>query len=228
MARTLLGNIKGPKGDTGEQGPQGLQGPTGATGETGATGPQGPQGETGPQGPEGPQGPQGPQGPSGSELVAKPYSTQKAYDPGELCVQNNKLYIFDEHKDAGPWDESKVHETTMADLYSSINSSLSSESRKSKYNTRTIDSATSLKSVIVEFVSGNNLFCALILNNPQENVFGAKGLNTGVLLLFYSNAYWRDHPNYMLIKDDALYTGTLDAVNNTLDTIYKHSATALN
>ena len=124
MARTLLGNIKGPKGDTGEQGPQGLQGPTGATGETGATGPQGPQGETGPQGPEGPQGPQGPQGPSGSELVAKPYSTQKAYDPGELCVQNNKLYIFDKHKDAGPWDESKVHETTMADLYSSINSSL--------------------------------------------------------------------------------------------------------
>lgn len=123
MARTLLGNIKGPKGDTGEQGPQGLQGPTGATGETGATGPQGPQGETGPQGPEGPQGPQGPQGPSGSELVAKPYITQKAYDPGELCVQNNKLYIFDEHKDAGPWDESKVHETTMADLYSLLNSS---------------------------------------------------------------------------------------------------------
>ena len=65
----------------------------------------------------------------------------------------------------------------------------------------------------------------MILNNPQENVFGPKGLNTGILLLFYSNGYWSGHPNYMLIKDDALYTGTLDAVNNTLDSIYKHSAT---
>ena len=126
MARALIGNIKGPKGDTGPQGIQGVQGPTGPQGETGATGPQGPQGEQGIQGPQGETGPQGPQGPSGSELVAKPYSTKKPYDPGELCVQNNKLYIFDEHKDAGPWDESKVHETTMADLYSSINSSFES------------------------------------------------------------------------------------------------------
>ena len=66
MARTLLGNIKGPKGDTGEQGPQGIQGPTGAKGETGATGPQGPQGDVGPQGPQGPTGPQGPAGEVGS------------------------------------------------------------------------------------------------------------------------------------------------------------------
>lgn len=41
MAKTLIGNIKGPKGDTGDKGPQGEQGPTGATGATG------PQGENG-------------------------------------------------------------------------------------------------------------------------------------------------------------------------------------
>lgn len=53
MARTLIGNVKGPKGDTGATGATGPQGPTGATGATGpqgSTGPQGPQGETGPQG----------------------------------------------------------------------------------------------------------------------------------------------------------------------------------
>ena len=62
MARTLIGNFKGPKGDTGAQGPQGIQGPKG---ETGAQGPQGEKGDTGPQGPKGDQGPQGPQGESG-------------------------------------------------------------------------------------------------------------------------------------------------------------------
>lgn len=65
MARTLLGNVKGPKGDTGPAGPQGEQGTKGATG---ATGPQGPVGDTGPQGPKGDTGdvgPQGPQGPKG-------------------------------------------------------------------------------------------------------------------------------------------------------------------
>ena len=62
MARTLIGNFKGPKGDTGAQGPQGIQGPKG---ETGAQGPQGEKGDTGPRGKQGEQGPQGPQGESG-------------------------------------------------------------------------------------------------------------------------------------------------------------------
>ena len=38
MAKTLIGNIKGPKGDTG---------PAGPTGPTGPIGPTGPQGEAG-------------------------------------------------------------------------------------------------------------------------------------------------------------------------------------
>lgn len=41
MARTLIGNIKGPKGDTGGTGPAG---PKGDKGETGGTGPQGQRG----------------------------------------------------------------------------------------------------------------------------------------------------------------------------------------
>lgn len=39
MAKTLIGNIKGPKGDTGEQGIQGIQGIQGKQGPQGATGP---------------------------------------------------------------------------------------------------------------------------------------------------------------------------------------------
>lgn len=41
MARTRLGNLKGPKGDTGPQGPQGIQGPPGKDGL------QGPKGDPG-------------------------------------------------------------------------------------------------------------------------------------------------------------------------------------
>lgn len=84
MARTLIGNVKGPKGDTG---PQGIQGPTG---ETGATGPQGPKGDTGPQGPKGdpgdtgPQGetgPQGPQGERGPQGIQGPVGPQGPQGP---------------------------------------------------------------------------------------------------------------------------------------------------
>ena len=88
MARTLIGNIKGPQGETGPQGPQGLigpqgergpqgpqgiqglqgePGPQGATGPKGDTGERGPQGETGIQGETGPQGIQGPVGPQGEQ-----------------------------------------------------------------------------------------------------------------------------------------------------------------
>lgn len=124
MARTLLGNIKGPKGDTGEQGPQGIQGPTGAKGETGATGPQGPQGEQGIQGPQGETGLQGPQGPSGSELIGDAFSTAKAYSTGDYCIYNDVLYLFTADKDAGPWEESKASSTLVATELSKVNSSM--------------------------------------------------------------------------------------------------------
>lgn len=79
MAKTLLGNVRGPqgpkgdtgpqgpKGDTGPQGPQGPQGPTGDTGNTGPQGKQGPAGEQGPVGPKGDTGPQGPKGDTGPQ-----------------------------------------------------------------------------------------------------------------------------------------------------------------
>ena len=127
MARTLIGNIKGPKGDTGPQGIQGIQGPTGPQGETGATGPQGPQGETGPEGPQGTEGPQGPQGPSGSELIGDAFSTTKAYSTGDYCIYNDVLYKFTADKDAGPWDASKVTSTLVATELSSLSSSLNSK-----------------------------------------------------------------------------------------------------
>lgn len=124
MARTLLGNIKGPKGDTGEQGPQGIQGPTGAKGETGATGPQGPQGEVGPEGPQGPKGNTGPQGPSGSELIGDVFSTTKSYSTGDYCIYNNVLYLFTADKSAGTWDASKVAATLVGTELSKVNSSM--------------------------------------------------------------------------------------------------------
>lgn len=65
MAKTLIGNIKGPKGEQGIQGPQGEQGPIGLTGIQGIQGEQGPKGDTGPQGIQGEQGPKGEQGNDG-------------------------------------------------------------------------------------------------------------------------------------------------------------------
>lgn len=79
MAKTLIGNIKGPKGDTGEQGIQGEQGPMGPAGPQGEQGPQGETGETGPQGLQGIQGPKGEtglQGPKGDTGETGPQGPQ--------------------------------------------------------------------------------------------------------------------------------------------------------
>lgn len=81
MARTLIGNIKGPQGETGPQGPQGPQGPKGETGATGPQGPKGDTGDTGPQGEQGPRGLQGPQGEKGDTGATGPQGPQG--EPGE-------------------------------------------------------------------------------------------------------------------------------------------------
>lgn len=69
MARTLIGNVKGPQGPKGEQGIQGIQGPRGIQGVQGEQGEPGPQGETGPQGIQGLQGPKGDPGEQGPQGI---------------------------------------------------------------------------------------------------------------------------------------------------------------
>lgn len=81
MARTLIGNFKGPKGDkgdTGATGPQGIQGPAGATGPKGDKGDTGATGATGPQGPAGATGATGPRGPQGATGAAAGFGTPTA------------------------------------------------------------------------------------------------------------------------------------------------------
>lgn len=65
MAKTLIGNIRGPKGEQGVQGPKGEQGPIGLTGSPGIQGEQGPQGIQGIQGEKGDKGDKGEKGDSG-------------------------------------------------------------------------------------------------------------------------------------------------------------------
>ena len=85
MAKTLIGNIKGPQGETGPQGPQGIQGPKGETGATGPQGPKGDTGSTGLQGEQGPRGLQGPQGPQGETGATGPRGPQGPQgEPGEI------------------------------------------------------------------------------------------------------------------------------------------------
>ncbi|MBO5319023.1 MAG: hypothetical protein J6B01_04345 [Ruminococcus sp.] len=98
MAKTLIGNIKGPQG---EIGPQGIQGIQGVPGETGATGPQGPQGETGPQGLQGIQGIQGPAGQRGSRWFTGTsctgMSTSGSIFTGICDVDNIRDFYIDDY-----------------------------------------------------------------------------------------------------------------------------------
>lgn len=60
-------------------------------------------------------------------MAADAFSEGESYTAGKICIHENKLCMFTADKSAGPWDASKVKETTLAEIYSELNSSLNSK-----------------------------------------------------------------------------------------------------
>lgn len=57
------------------------------------------------------------------------------------------------------------------------------------------------------FLSGTKA-CILILNSVQNNPLG-----NCYAILFYSNGYWVNHPQYIKIVNNNMSTGALDCTN---------------
>ncbi len=55
-------------------------------------------------------------------MAADAFSEGESYTAGKICIHENKLCMFTADKSAGPWDASKVKETTLAEIYSELNS----------------------------------------------------------------------------------------------------------
>ena len=57
-------------------------------------------------------------------MVSDEFSEGENYTAGKICIHENKLCKFTADKAPGPWDASKVKETTLEEIYSEINSSM--------------------------------------------------------------------------------------------------------
>ena len=55
-------------------------------------------------------------------MVSDEFSEGENYTAGKICIHENKLCKFTADKAPGPWDASKVKETTLEEIYSEINS----------------------------------------------------------------------------------------------------------
>ena len=77
----------------------------------------------------------------------------------------------------------------------------------SKYKIYPIDSENSLKDKIEAIVQDNNIFNVIIFNNSKENLFETYGINSGLLLLFYSIIFWRNYPVYLIMNNNKIILG---------------------
>ena len=59
-------------------------------------------------------------------MVSDEFSEGENYTAGKICIHENKLCKFTADKAPGPWDASKVKETTLEEIYSELNSRIDS------------------------------------------------------------------------------------------------------
>lgn len=93
-------------------------------------------------------------------MVSDEFSEGENYTAGKICIHENKLCKFTADKAPGPWDASKVKETTLEEIYSEINSRIGSWVR-----------------VISMYVSGNETYEVDLPENKAllmavENTYG--------------------------------------------------------
>lgn len=73
-----------------------------------------------------------------------------------------------------------------------------------------------MKDKIEALVQDNNVFNVIIFNNSKENLFETYGINSGVLLLFYSIIFWKNYPVYLIMNNNKIYFGAIDVANYRL------------
>ena len=87
---------------------------------------------------------------------------------------------------------------------------------KKVFKTYFVGSDKSLWNVFKEILSSSDSFSTIIFNQPQENVFSEKGLESGVLTVYYSVSYWANHLMYCLQAGTSVYTGIINAKDNQI------------
>ena len=62
--------------------------------------------------------------PTVPSFISDAFSVERNYSKGDICIYDNKVYEFTSAKSAGAWDSTKVTQTTIGAVCTSLNNSL--------------------------------------------------------------------------------------------------------
>ena len=58
------------------------------------------------------------------DFISDAFSVERSYSKGDITIYNNNVYEFTANKSAGAWDSTKVTQTTIGAVCTSLNNSL--------------------------------------------------------------------------------------------------------
>ena len=130
----------------------------------------------------------------------------------------NKLAFFRTHAAAVYYN--RLANKTVKQKFDDVDAAVSELNEKlgtkKVFKTYFVGSDKSLWNVFKEILSSSDSFSTIIFNQPQENVFSEKGLESGVLTVYYSVSYWANHLMYNLQDGTSVYTGIINAKDNQI------------
>ena len=62
------------------------------------------------------------------DFISDAFSVERSYSKGDITIYNNNVYEFTANKSAGAWDSTKVTQTTIGAVCTSLNNSLTKSS----------------------------------------------------------------------------------------------------
>ena len=62
--------------------------------------------------------------PTVPSFISDAFSVERNYSKGDICIYDNKVYEFTSAKSAGAWDSTKVTQTTIGAVCTSLSNSL--------------------------------------------------------------------------------------------------------
>ena len=70
--------------------------------------------------------------PNVPSYISDAFSVERNYSKGDICIYDNKVYEFTSAKSAGAWDSTKVTQTTIGAVCTSLSNSLTQKQDKIK------------------------------------------------------------------------------------------------
>ena len=111
--------------------------------------------------------------PTVPSFISDAFSVERNYSNGDICIYDNKVYEFTSAKSAGAWDSTKVTQTTIGAVCTSLSNSLTKLVMFVNSETKSTSVASGANATIDHTVTVPNGYTALAVVGFQLNGTGA-------------------------------------------------------